>query len=338
MKVRFADDVLVEPSAWRTLTRIVDGFVEERHIWDIDDPAAMADSPWLAGDDPYTRGNLEALKKISTRALYHPAPAHSDTPNRPQSKAHSLSIVVSQTEQAPPGTLAPGDARDALERPAHVVVENGESDKAFLDAMIRAFDRGELHTALEKGWIEVVSAGGGGEIPKRARDLVAKAGKGPRRILILSDSDRMAPGEKTKETIKQILACAEEHEVKATILHKREIENYLPVGALQRVRGKREIYKAFQHLTQEQRDHFDMKKGLKNHPETGKAVIPPAQAALFAKVQPRVIKALCGGFGDKVWRYFDKAADVIDAHSMRSTCLSEPDEIENILDDLERLI
>lgn len=334
MKVRFADDVLAEPSAWRELTRIVDGFLEERHIWDIDDPAVIANSPWLAGEDHYTRGNLDALQKLSVRTLYNPTPVQPDP--RP-SKAHGMSIVVSLSE-APPGALTPGDARYALERPAYVVVENRDSDKAFLDAMIRAFDRGELRAALDAGWVELESDGGGGAIPKRVRNLVARAGKGPRRILILSDSDRLMPGEHTK-TVENIQACGREHGIAAAILHKREIENYLPSSALQRVSRKRKgVYNAFLYLTQEQRDHYDMKKGFGKDEVTGQPKIPRAQAALFAQVPPRILRALCGGFGDKVCEYFTNAADVIDAYAVRNTCASEPSEIEDILDAIEHLI
>lgn len=339
MKVRFADDVLADPSAWRELTRIVDGFLEERHVWDIEDPAAIQDSPWLAGDDLYTQGNLDALKKLSVRSfLYTPsASAKADDRAHPRSNAHSLAIVVSW-KAAPPETLAPDDARRALEKPVYVVVENGESDRAFLDAMIRAFARSDLRQAIDEGWVEIVSAGGGGEIPKRVRDLVARAGKGPRRILILSDSDRMTPGEPTN-TIEKIKACADEHEVDVAILHKREIENYLPVNAFQRVSRKHNsVYDAFCNLTQEQRDHYDMKNGFPKDQATGAPIIPTSQESLFGKLPIRIRKALCGGFGDKVWKRFQDAADRIDAHAVRQTCGTAPDEIENILDAIERLI
>lgn len=338
MKVRFADDVLAKPSAWDELDRIVHHFIDERHVWDVADPAAIENSEWIGIEDSRaTRRNLMALQKIAMHDFYTPASSRTDEREGPSSKAHTLTIVVSMTE-APPWSLSPGAARRALDRPAHIVVENGESDRAFLDAMIRAFARSDLRQAIDEGWVEIVSAGGGGEIPKRVRDLVAKAGKGPRRILILSDSDRMTPGDRT-DTIEKIEACADEHEVDVAILHKREIENYLPVSAFQRVSRKhKSVYDAFCNLTQEQRDHYDMKNGFPKDQATGEPIVPTSQDSLFGKLPIRIRKALCGGFGDKVWKRFNDAADVIDEHAVRQTCGTAPDEIENILDAIERLI
>lgn len=338
MRVRFSPEVVATEEHWWALSRILDCFEQDVHLWDVDDPRALQASPWIQGDAGSREGKrtVELLRKVLVRGLHHGM----------SNLRHSISLTVSLTE-APPHTLLPADALAALRTPAFVVVENGESDRAFLDCMMRAFGRENLAEALRKRLWEIVSAGGGGEIPKRVKECVPKMGKGPLRILILSDSDRLVPDERSK-TVEQIERCAIEYGVAAVVLRKREIENYIPVGALQRVGPRNKVFRAYLALSPEQQDHYDMKKGLERDEKTGKPVIPEAQQGLFDTVNRRkAIPDLCGGFGKEVWRYFVKAADVIDECSIRNHCTPlapdrpgsrDPDEIPKLLDAIERLL
>ena len=193
-----------------------------------------------------------------------------------------------------------------------------------------------MKEAFDRRLWEVVSAGGGGEIPKRLAECVAKIGEGPRRVLILSDSDRLTPGEQTK-TVKDITTCAQAHGVEAILLGKREIENYLPYEALWEKSRHRKRCNAFLQLAQPQRDHYDMKKGFVVNRQTGKVRIPAAQQKLFAGVRPRrVLEELQGGFGDKVRRSFQSTK--ITERAMRDLCRDDEEEIPRLLDVIEAMI
>jgi hypothetical protein len=329
MKVRIGPDAMAASETFRDLDRILDSLFQERHRWDEQDPASVEGSAW--GGDSGRAGQrvLEAAQKLLGDQLYEGRDAARAT------SLHTLTLTITLATN-PPVSLSPADAVKALEMPAFVIVENGESDRAFLEAMLRAFGRDALNDALDRGLWEIVSAGGGGEIPKRVSERVARIGAGPRRVLILSDSDRLTPGEHTK-TVEQITACSVEHGVTAIILNKREIENYLPHDALWDKSGKRDVCAPLLRLTPGQRDHYDMKKGFRVDKKTRTPLIPAAQLTLFSGVRPRkLLHDLIGGFGDKVWRSF--ASGRIDELAMREICLDDEDEIPRLLDAIERLV
>ncbi len=131
--------------------------------------------------------------------------------------------------------------------------------------------------------------------------------------------------------------CRTSH-VKYAILTKREMENYLPISALEKVPQQRQnTYTAFLNLTQIQRDFYDMKLGFqRNH--NGHAEISPEQQDLFQHVPPSVRDALCGGFGRNVWEYYKSARSNITQEAIRLTCPNDPGEIERILDDIESIL
>jgi hypothetical protein len=315
--------------AFRDLDRILDTLLEDRHRWDEQDPAAVVESAWASDGGRAGQRVVDAVHKLLGAQLYEGRDVAAAT------LLHALTLTVTLTA-VPPVSLSPADAARVLAMPAFVIVENGESDRAFLEAMLRAFDRDFLRDALDRGFWEIVSAGGGGEIPKRVAEVVAKIGTGPRRVLIVSDSDRLLPGEHTT-TVKQITACAQKHGVTAIILNKREIENYIPHEALWDQSGERALCTAVLSLGPEQRDHYDMKKGLRADKKSKGPVIPPVQQALFASVRPRkVLHTLIGGFGDKVWRCFSSGE--IDEPAVRAICPRDEDEIPRLLDTLERLL
>jgi hypothetical protein len=323
MRVRFLTEVLESESAWNLLDGIVDVFIEERHLWDVDDVEAIERSQWLAEEGRHTRRSLEALEKCVTQSAY------SSLPHR-----HRLSVTVA-LQTALPTKLSPEDARRCLTTAAAVIVEDGESDGAFIEAMLDAWKHDELKEARKKGWWKIVHAGGGpAQIERRIREL-CKEMVGMRRILVVADSDRLFPGHESSQ-VRDLNELRVRYDVQTFILHKREMENYLPVGALQRRKQWEGTYRAFLNLTREQQDHYDMKKGFRD--KTGQADLLPEQVELFRHVSPRILHALCGGFGDHVWKLFDRARDVITRDAMRPTCGTEPDEIDHLLQVIEGLL
>lgn len=327
MRVRFSITVLHDPTAFFSLDRIVDLFLEERHIWVIEDPDEIRHSAWIANEElsRTAQRNLEALEKCFTTAIYGP-PAGA--------RGREVEIVG-----RPAGTaaLSAAEARRMLEAPAYVIVEDADSDGAFLEAMAAAFGREALARALDAQWCQIVHAGGGGGVKKRL-DEVLKRHPFAGRVYLLFDSDRLTPEQDAKPR-KVLAECMVQHGVRGFVLSKREIENYLPALALQqwRRKDKAAVCKAFlYHLDDSQRDHYDMKKGFDSDP-AGDAVLGP-QSALYQHVPRRVLRDLCGGFGRDVWTLFRDKRSLITAEGVRSTCRTDPDELPRLLDELEELL
>ena len=72
MRVRFAADVLDDPRSWDILDRIVHHFLDQRHLWDIEDPTLIEESRWIQSDMGGRTGrrNVDALRKCYTYSVY----------------------------------------------------------------------------------------------------------------------------------------------------------------------------------------------------------------------------------------------------------------------------
>ncbi|MCP4107997.1 MAG: hypothetical protein GY749_21040 [Desulfobacteraceae bacterium] len=193
MKVRFEKSVMNDPTAWSVLDLIVQHFLDGRHAWDVDDLENIEQSQWIQTDIDGRAGkrNLEVLYKCYTDSVY---PRHG-------SKMHSITITVTDHGKSDK-ELTPDDARSCLDMPAYIVVENSESDGAFIEAMIHALGRRELLDSHTEGWWDFEHLGGFGEIGKRIDQIIART-VGPLRIFVLADNDRLYPGQTTK-TIQKI--------------------------------------------------------------------------------------------------------------------------------------
>ena len=322
MRVVINDAVFQSAPDFATLDRLIDHFISGRHLWEIDDVDMILSSSWLTGNDRVTKRNVETLEKCFVANA-----------QQPSTRMHRIAIAVNLTTTAS-NQLSTADALSSLATPVVVIVENEESDGAFLAAIVRAFRRDAVEYAIHERWIELDHAGGYGEIEKRIERYKSRI-TGPQRVLVLTDSDRLFPGHQS-QTYKKIVQVCTDHGVACGILEKRSIENYLPVGALQRS-GRREQYKAYLHLSSSQKDHYRVKSGF-SRDKNGACVVPSEQTALFAHVPAKILEDLCGGFGDETWRLFKSAGDVITKDTMELTCQSNPCELPDLLDQIEELI
>lgn len=322
MKVKIVTATFNSATHFESLDRILDHFLSGRHLWAIDDVDAIKQSMWLSTNDRVTRRNLEVLEKCFVAAATAGA-----------TLMHGIALDI-DVKSVAPLQLTPDEALEYLSQPAVVIVENEQSDGAFLAATTGAFERTDVWFAFENRWIELDHAGGYGEVEKRIERYVERT-KGPYRVMVLADSDRMHVGHQS-QTETHIRDVCTRHGVPFAILTKRTIENYLPVGALQRS-TRRDCYQAFLRLSTEQRDHYNMKKGFARD-DRGNPSVPAEQQQLFAHVPPRVLIDLIGGFGKEAWKLFVDARDVMSADALRLTCLAQPQELPDLFDQIEGLI
>jgi len=96
------------------------------------------------------------------------------------------------------------------------------------------------------------------------------------------------------------------------------------------------VFSAFQKLKQDQKDYYEMKKGFKL--ENGIGNIDPVQSALYANVNKHVIRDLCGGFGENISDLFENKRPFLKASDIKAICPKDPNEIETILNEIERIM
>ncbi len=323
MKVRFAPDVLSDSSCFRALDRIVDLFMDGRHSWDIEDFETVANSLWIKSDIGGRSGdsNLEILGKCYTKTTYYPKNMH-----------RKLLILTTEDNGIP--DLHPTHAKKCLEAPAYVLVENSESDGSFLDAMIHCFNRQQLQDAQTEVWWHYEHLGGFGEIEKRLNELLGRT-TGPPRIFVVVDSDSEYPGHVSRTAAKVRETC-EKYNIPLTILNKRNIENYIPLSLLHYA-NRITKFRAFKKLTQDQRDYYDMKHGFRLAAD-GEIDILVAQSALYAGIHKHVCRNLCGGFGDNVYELFKTKRQYLKSKDIENICPNDPNEINRILDEIEKIL
>ena len=292
MNVIFAKDVLEDKKSWRKLDTCLDFFDEGRHLWEIDDVEFIQSSAWIQDnlDSHIGQENLDMLQKSYTSSLY-------------SNVAHRLTITITLKQCDSIQNLTPQNALSCLTQPAYVIVENADSDRYFLETMMHAFKRDALCESYTNGWWEIESRGGATQI-KNQIQAIQKKTKGPLRVFVLVDSDRLHP-EHVNPAIQQLEKDCITEKIAYAILEKREIENYIPVEVLNDIPNKKEhVYKAFLELTQKQRDYYDMKKG----------------------------------FGKKIGQLFESKRDKFTKESIQGMCRDNPTELDDIFDKIEALI
>lgn len=319
MRVSLHKSVLDDPSCWDDLDQIIHYFDELKHAWHVDDSAEVENSEWLRSDINGRAGKRirSTLVKSYTAAIY---------PN----KSTRIEVTLNSTSAH---QLTPKEACQCLRLPSKVLVENVSSDGEFLHFIIAAFKRKLLSDAYTAGWLEWDQMGGFGECEKLLNERLEQT-FGPPRLFLVADSDRLYTGHLTKTMEKVIESCTKLG-IPYAILTKRKIENYLPLDVLQQLNQDR--YNAYLHLSQEQKDYYEMKKGFNLAPN-GDAVIPVEQTALYQHVPLKVKRDLCGGFGKNVAQQFHDQKNKVQEQDIRVICATDPGEVDRILDQIESIL
>ncbi len=325
MRVEFSSQALSNENCWTKLDRLVYFFDEGRHLWHAETPETVEVSPWYLSEK-HSRGK-DTRKKLFEESIVRESYLRAEFDN---DGPHSVRIVVCENS-IDERLLSPDDAYSALNRPGYIAVEDAESDLAFINAIIQAFDNEAVYNAMEMKWIQLEHMGGCGQLDRALKRIRDRA-PGPMRTVVLADSDRLAPGEEATNE-KNVGKYCQAYGVEGFVLKKREAENYLTVSVLRYAGpGAVAVFRAFQRLTRLQKDYFDMKSGF---PQEG---IPQNQSELYAGVSKADIEKLKKGFGDRCWELFDRHVRLITKEDLIEQCPEAPDELSRILKAFERLI
>jgi hypothetical protein len=327
MVVSIAPDVFQIKDNFDSLDKLIDVFLNKRHQWSTTDPEAIFKSEWLKGETNSRLGSKASfLIKQSVQSLYLSK----------RSGVRIISIVVTPTK------VDEYDVHVGLKcllEPLYIIVENLNSDRNFLVALFHVFNYKDLTTALENGWIQFDSEGGAGGTIRRIDLHCSK--KGRPNILTLLDSDLQSPDDDHNDQIKEICKKCSDNGIKAIVLKKRAIENYIPIALLEEIADHLSpVVEAYKSLTDEQKDFYDLKKGF-----GGKGDIPDNQKDLFADINKKsdTFKSLrngfnVGGYNVNNLHHCFLQKDKMTKEMLLKRCVSDPKELENLLNEIKSLI
>ena len=163
--------------------------------------------------------------------------------------------------------LTPEDALRLAEEPLCILVENRFSDGPFVERVVEELDK-PLHTLWKQpgGPVRIVSIGGKGQMRQEVESRTSGKPYRPRLVAIV-DSDRKSPDADASQEAQQLHSACVQRNLPCWILAKREAENYLPRVLLLAWQDPWENHKqwvdAWDRLSDDQKNFFDMKKGLR---------------------------------------------------------------------------
>jgi len=289
-----------DPDAHQWLDRILHKIEDGWHVWDTTRllyPDEIEATTWVRERGIQGDWVREFLVTSIKRDAWTLAP-------------HERRIRVT-TLPAMADELKPEDAARLAEEPLVILVENRISDGAFVKRIVTELDRA-LHRLLGCPGepVRFDSLGGTGqmldEIERRTR-----RGQVQPRLVVIMDSERKGPADSESGEARAVRRKCEQREVACWILAKREAENYLPRVLLDARPDSGPDYfrlvEAWSRLNDDQKDFFDMKKGLSDEPSQ-------TERELFVELSLVDREILSNGFGSEVhqcwnvWNIQDNAA------------------------------
>lgn len=163
------------------------------------------------------------------------------------------------------------EAFQYLSSPLKIILENSQNDAHFINAIFRCF-RKESKTIvkhIENRWIQFCM-GGGSSIEQTVQsdmdsfnsDRFTKKSEEYLRCFVLLDSDKEHSAAPLKKSTNDLVKFLNGIGVTYHVLEKREMENYIPDIALDKVKNNRPFIEAYLRLSEDQKDYFDLEKGF----------------------------------------------------------------------------
>lgn len=285
MRIAIDSSAANDQSAHRYLDRILDGVDDGWHVWDLTDDrdvGAIKKSTWF--NDPGRQGvRLEDLLVASTKLSAWTL------------EPHGRRLRVTAAPQAPDELVA-AEALHLAREPLTILVENRESDGAFVRRVVT-----ELDKPLSYLWnrptepIRFDSVGGKGQMAQEVRNRT----RGPRpiRLVAIVDSDRKGNNDQPSRDARALRRVCTNEGLPCWVLAKREAENYLTRSLLDARRNTgadhRQRVATWDRLSDDQKNHLDMNNGLSENPSE-------SEHNLFANLTEEDRATLAHGFGPNV--------------------------------------
>lgn len=286
MRIEIGVGTADDPDSHQWLDRILHKVDDGWHVWDTAsqlDPNEIEATTWIR--DRGTQG--EWVRQLLVASIQRSAWT---------SEPHGRRVRVTKDLQGP-DELGPEDATRIAEEPLVILVENRNSDGAFVKRIVAELDR-----PLDRLWrrpggpIRLDSLGGVGQMPAAVECRTRGIPYRPRLVVIV-DSDRKGPDDRESGAARRLRRKCESLGVPCWILAKREAENYLPRTLLAEWKDAgadhARVIEAWDRLSDDQKDFFDMKGGLPKAPSR-------IEQALFDGLSPADRTILAHGFGPSV--------------------------------------
>lgn len=313
MRVALDPDLFAPPVQHTLLVALLRYPLDDRHRVDVD-TTDHAVAPWLAAQQRELREEIELALELSAQ-LEALEPSHT-----------SVQVVrVGPSDfLATPLRICLDDARRFLDSPFEILLEDGRSDRAFLERMLTAEERRFLTNRIHAGFVRLAHGGGISSMTRRVVEEAAVPENRHKRW-VLFDSDAMMPGAPSPASEALRAACRDlpHHQ-----LRRRYTESYLPHRALHAWasapprRGAREDrlarFRAFIAMRDDQRHHYNMKRGF----DGDRGRTDATAGDLYADVPPELVRALAGGFGEDIADLF-AGESVTEADLRRDTGWAE---------------
>ena len=288
MRIEIDSSAANDPDAHKWLNRILHKIEDEWHIWDTVKPSApdaIEATRWIR--DRGAQGDW--VRQLLVASIQRGAWTSAPHGRRVRVTAHPTGA----------DELNPEDAVRLAEEPLVILVENRISDGAFVKRVVTEIDK-SLHRLWQRpgGPIRLDSLGGVGQMRKEIERRALGMPYRPRLVTII-DSDRKGPNDTDSAVADAVRRKCAALNISCWVLAKREAENYLPRILLsQRQNGGTDharLVEAWDGLTDDQKNFFDMKNGLPGVPSA-------IEQQLFDGLSPADRTVLSRGFGKNLYK------------------------------------
>jgi hypothetical protein len=204
--------------------------------------------------------------------------------------------------------LTVADAIQLLKAPFRILLEDDQTDRAFLLSMAEPEQRRYLEELEGKDYLRFEHGGGLGKMKATVQRDRKKRTAYFGRMWVLFDSDGLRPDLRSDDAKRLEKSCG--RLISHHMLKRRSIENYLPLTSLKswidrippRERGGRPAkHNALREMSKEQRYHFNMKNGFSGDKKRDDA---RTVGNLYEGLPENVRRDLKEGFGGKVAHLF----------------------------------
>jgi hypothetical protein len=291
MIIAIDENAANDPGNLRWLDAILGTVEDGWHLWDVTglEEKEYANSLWITHSSIRGQRIMELYRKSVERGGWSSGVGGG--------APHGRRLRVTN-EPTTEDELAPEPACRLASERLVILVENRDSDGAFLERVMAELDR-----PLWRWWsqnpspAELDDRGGKGQMLNEVRRL---EGRNPRpRYVVVVDSDRRKPGDEPSAEAQRLHRACESMGIPCWVLAKREAENYLPRDLLDQRpdvgREHRRQVEAWDRLPEDLKDVYDMKDGFATEDKED----------AFAELPEKDIQLLRSGFGDGVgqcWR------------------------------------
>ena len=261
MRIEIDPSAANDPEAHRWLDRILHRIEDGWHVWDTSDPSdpgEMETTTWIRDRDHQGDWVRELLAKSVKLSAW-------DRTLAPHGRSIRVTVHPCTSDE-----LTPKDALRLAEEPLCILVENRFSDGPFVVRVVEELDK-SLHDLWKRPGepVRIDSVGGKGQMRQEVERRTSGKPYRPRLVAIV-DSDRKSPGASPSREARKLRRACEEQDLPCWILDKREAENYLPRVLLLAWQNAGKDHErrvgAWDRLSDDQKNFFDMKRGLPNTP------------------------------------------------------------------------